>query len=318
MPKVKKRKHAVSSHVTLSQALHIYKPVNRTRKNKISFVDEQLMHAAFFIRHDLAWELTSNCNIYAKDSSSFYVGVLRRTRPHDKKGQRKVTQQYSTVIKSENDVFAFRYSLESKKCKIKLDEYKDGLFLAGDGSMTKHILTTVVPSQHKRNITPARLRNYAMSGSHNLNQLANLSRNPNNCPNKTDFLHHEDIVNACVRKIQSCVREREIQRGAKRMRETINEQAYCISLVKYLSEYISNDKCEMLLIGSDDTEICTTFSPYDKHNATSKARHVIDALCATIEAKENKIPITWIKCCEIAVVKITTQLNEHAQFVRPN
>ena len=318
MPKVKKRKHAVSSHITLSQALHIYKPVNRTRKNKISFVDEQLMHAAFFIRHDLAWELTSNCNIYAKDSSSFYVRVLRRTRPHDKKGQRKVSQQYSSVIEAENNAFAFRYRLESKKCKIKLDEYKDGLFLADGESMTKNILTTVVPSQQKRKITPARLRSYAMSGSHTLNQLANMSRNPNNCPNKTDFLYHEDIVNACVRKIQSCVRKREIQRGAKRMRETINEQAYCISLVKYLSEYISNDKCEMLLIGSDDTEICTTFSPYDKHNATSKARHVIDALCATIEAKENKIPITWIKCCEIAVVKITTQLNEHAQFVRPN
>ena len=74
----------------------------------------------------------------------------------------------------------------------------------------------------------------------------------------------------------------------------------------------------MLLMGSDDTEICATFSPYDKRNATSKARHVADALRAMIEAKENKIPITWIKCCEIAVVKITTQLNKHAQFVRPN
>ena len=260
MPSTKKRKHAVSSKITLNQALHIYKPVNRTRKNKILLVDEQLMHAAFFIRDDLAWELTSNCNIYAKDSHSFYVRVLHRNRPHDRKGQHKVSQQYSTVIEAENNAFVFRYSLESKMCKIKLDGYKDGLCLADYDSTTKSIISTVVPPQHKRKLHPARLKSYVMSGSHKLNQLANVSHNLNNCPGYVDFLYHDDVVNKCAMKIQNCVRKRDIQRGAKRMRETLTEQAYSISLVKYLSNYISNDKCEMLLIGSDNSEICATFS----------------------------------------------------------
>jgi len=73
------------------------------------------------------------------------------------------------------------------------------------------------------------------------------------------------------------------------MREIITEQAYRISLVKYLSKYISNDECDMLLIGSDDPEIFASFSPYDKLNATSKARHVADALRELLTGTLNSI-----------------------------
>lgn len=65
--------------------------------------------------------------------------------------------------------------------------------------------------------------------------------------------------------------------------------------------FISNDECDMLLLGSDDTEVKASFSAYDKHSTTKKARHVADASRSMIEIKENNAAITWIKYCEIVI-----------------
>ena len=108
-----KRKYAVSSSITLSQALHICKPVKRTRVNKISTVNQQLTEATFFIKDDVPWELTSNCTIRAKDSSIFYAIVLWRKRSYDKRGVHTCSIKHKTAIEAENNMFAFRYSLES-------------------------------------------------------------------------------------------------------------------------------------------------------------------------------------------------------------
>ena len=121
MPKVtKKREHAISNSMTLNQALTIYKPIIRTRVNKVSAFDQQLIEAAFFIKDDVGWELTSNCAIYARDAF-FYVKVLWRRRIRDRRGVRKTSQQYTTALEAENNAFSFRYNLESANSKMKID-----------------------------------------------------------------------------------------------------------------------------------------------------------------------------------------------------
>ena len=51
MPKVtKKREHTISNSMTLNQALTIYKPIARTRANKLSALVQRLIEAVFLLK----------------------------------------------------------------------------------------------------------------------------------------------------------------------------------------------------------------------------------------------------------------------------
>ena len=83
-------------------------------------------------------------------------------------------------------------------------------------------------------------------------------------------------------------------------RKKRRDQSYRVFLIKYLSGFISANNCKCLLLGSDDPEVLSTYSPFDQYHVTLKARHVVDALEAMYSATTNEIPITWMKACEIA------------------
>ena len=82
---------------------------------------------------------------------------------HDKKGQRKTSEQYATVIEAENDDFKYRYTLESYNYKLKLDELRSSfeLILESDKPTTNSFsVYSTVPTHppkrakinpHKRN-----------------------------------------------------------------------------------------------------------------------------------------------------------------------
>ena len=140
-----------------------------------------------------------------------------------------------------------------------------------------------------------------MSGSILLNEKANLSMNPNNhLPNSSDLSHAFQTINAEI--IQRALRN-VIKHSAAQMQKTIKSQAYRVQIVKYLSEYIMNENCELLLLGSDDDEILKTFSPYDKSHVRIKTLHIIDALQYLIDCTIKEKAITWDQCCEVAIQK---------------
>jgi len=64
------------------------------------------------------------------------------------------------------------------------------------------------------------------------------------------------------------------------MKNVITNQAYRLSTIKYLSNFIANDDCYILVVGSEDSEIRASFSQYDMKHATLKARHIVDTLRA--------------------------------------
>ena len=150
-----------------------------------------------------------------------------------------------------------------------------------------------------------------MSGSKHLNRLANVSRNPNNCPPNLDFLSEEEIANMFAAKIQRWERGKDIRRASKKMIDAIKNQAYRLSMIKYLSKFLQNNNCEMLILGSEDTEIRSSFSSYDVKNVTLKARHIVDALRALVVATENKQQTTWLQCCEKSLEDNFFNLKEH-------
>ena len=123
MPKQRKRKVKVkaSKAIQRSQASNVYTPVIRLRSKELSPLDHYLMKHTFLeFDGDSPWELTSNCKIF-DSGTGYHVRLLRRGRVHDKQGSRKTSEQYATIIEAENNAFEYRYGLESKKSKIKLD-----------------------------------------------------------------------------------------------------------------------------------------------------------------------------------------------------
>ena len=102
-----------------------------------------------------------------------------------------------------------------------------------------------------------------------------------------DFLSEEEIANVFARKIQRCARGREIRRAARKIKDTLTNQTYRLRIIQYLSKFIQNDQCELLIRGSEHEEILASFSTYDVKNVTLKARHIVDALCVLVFMTEN-------------------------------
>ena len=122
-----------------------------------------------------------------------------------------------------------------------------------------------------------------------------------NNPCHIDFDINSAYSTQCASKIQRWVSNRDVKRAAKKLKETIANQSYRQSLIRYLSKHLCNDTCEYLLLGSDDSEILASFTPFDRKHVTMKARHVTDALRELVAASISNTPITWLECCEKAI-----------------
>ena len=299
--KFKKRKAKGSDVVKKNQASKIYTPIIRLRSKELSPLNMHLMNHAFLQLEHSFWQLTSNCKVF-HSGTGYHVRLLWRGRISDKVGQRRTSQQYETIIEAENNAYEYRYSLESRKSKENLDKMRIDFELVLEGEESTIIINSMdVPSIKRSKLQTRSKRSFGMSGNHHLNQLANSSINPNNCPPNFDFLSEAEIANLFARKIQRCVRGRDIRRAAKNIKDTLTNQTYRLRIIKYLSKFIQNDQCELLIRGSEHEEILASFSTYDVKNVTSKARHIVDALRTLVFMTENKQQITWLECCEKSV-----------------
>lgn len=124
IPKGKKRKLNVAEQ---RQSSNIYYPVTQTRITRLSDLDSQLMMDTFIPNDKVEWSLTSNCKVGNKNGEKFRIRVLVRARVSDKKGKRKNSQWYNSIIDAENNAFNFRYSFESRSVKLKINDYKENL-----------------------------------------------------------------------------------------------------------------------------------------------------------------------------------------------
>ena len=198
-----------------------YMPVLRSRGLKLSAYDNQLMNNAFLPNEELVWERTSNCKIVS-NKSRFRIQLLHRNRATDKKGVRKYSSQYNRAIDGENNAFNYRYNLESKSCRQKIDRYKLNLkeSLGGEASITPLLITPSVSEltttlKRKRSLGFDHRRSYAMSSNELLNKKAKSFRNPNNCLPRL-FNSDNFAQDAYAARIQQLVRYRCMRRSAKK------------------------------------------------------------------------------------------------------
>ena len=219
-----------------------YTPVLRSRGVKLSVYDNQLMNDAFLPNEELAWERTSNCKI-VNYKSKYRIQLLHRNRETDKKGVRKYSSQYNRAIDGENHAFNYRYNLESKSCRQKIDRYKLNLkeCLGGEDSITPSVSVSIPESselttalKRKRNLGFDHRRSYAMSSNELLNQKAKSFRNPNNCLPR--LFHFDKFAHdAYAARIQHIVRNRCVRRSATKLKKTMKDQAYRMYIISYLT-----------------------------------------------------------------------------------
>lgn len=66
---------------------------------------------------------------------------------------------------------------------------------------------------------------------------------------------------------------------------------------------MSTNTCELLLLGSEDPNVLSTYSLFDRQHVALKTSHVVDALGVLYSATGKEKPITWIEVYEIAYDK---------------
>ena len=90
---MKKRKTAgnLSKNFRKKQAFMLYKPIIRSRSNRLSFLELEKLHNSFFDSwEDFSWERTSNLKIDStKSIGKHYLRCNVRLRHNDLKGKRK-------------------------------------------------------------------------------------------------------------------------------------------------------------------------------------------------------------------------------------
>jgi hypothetical protein len=243
----------------------------------------------------------------------YRIRLLLRKRPHDKTGARRVsTSSYCTAIDAEDDAFNFRYSLESKKAKERLEDYKTNLELLLSGTMdSSNPIPEVIesstldqaPAKRQRQLSGKKQKSFGMSASYYLNNRTNAkhSKNPmNSPPNHTSAIASDEVAVIYAMKIQKWIKHRDAVRAAKSWKATFADQNYRLSLLRYLTKHIVNEDPASLLLGAEDAEVASTYSAYDCKRVLLKARHVADAIRIMYEKTETRTPITWLACCEQA------------------
>ena len=270
------------------------------------------MADTFLPNENIVWNLTSNCTISKNGEIGFMVRVLWRKQISERKGTRKSSTVFKTITEAEDNAFEFRYSLKDKATRLRLDKYKMDLDLrfSNVSYVTESMSSPMEPPAKRiRQPSSGTTKKYAMSGSHALNKIVQKCSNPKNSYTALNGIQHLDKMQASAQKIQCYIRNRDIKRSAKNMKAAMTNQTYRLSLIKYLSNFISDNNCVQLLLGADDPEILASYSLYDKVHVTTKAKHITDALLALSEAHQNCECITWVECCETAVTKNYNQIN---------
>ena len=301
--RTRKRKPPLSG-IDRLQIANLYTPVIRPRNKRSSDYDSQLIIDAFLPNSKIVWGLTSNSTICKNGEKGFNIRLSKRLRKTDGKAKRRYSVLYKTIVEAEDNAFMFRYNLEDKSTRLKLDEYKTNLSLClSNSAMALPISPIETPSKRIRQPSTQLKKKYRMSGSYALNVMAGKSNNPNNMYTAVNDSGNLELAKACALKIQRYVRNRDLQRGLKKVKMNTTNHTYRLSLIKYLSKFIANNNCEELLLGADDPEILATYSLYDKQHVTTKARHITDALVSLSDAHQGGRSTTWIQCCEAAVQK---------------
>ena len=260
----RKRKTPLSG-IDRLQIANLYTPVIRPRNKRSSDHDSQLIIDAFLPNSKIVWGLTSNCTICKNGDVGFTVRLNKRERKNDRKASRKSSVLYTTIIEAEDNAFKFRYNLEDKSTRLKLDEYKTNLSLfLSNPAMALPISPIKTPSKRIRQPSAILNKKYAMSGSYALNVIAGKCNNNRNMYTAVNSSGNLELVKARVLKSQRYIRNRDLQRGFKNVKVNTTNHTYCLSLIKYLSKFIANNNCEELLLGADDPEILATYSSYDK------------------------------------------------------
>ena len=162
------------------------------------------MSDTFLPNGNIVLTLTSNCTISKNGDIGFMVRVLRRRQLRDAKGTRKSSTLFKTVTEAEDNVFEFRYSLEDKATRLKIDEYKQDLSLRVSNirDVMEPISSSPKPSTERLRLPSAGTRRkYTMSSSHVLNKIVQRCSNPNNLYTALNGIQYLDKMKASPQKI---------------------------------------------------------------------------------------------------------------------
>jgi len=227
----RKRKPPLSG-IDRLQIANLYTPVIRTRNNRSSDYDSQLIIDAFLPNSKIVWGLTSNSTICKNGEKGFTIRLSKRLRKTDGKAKRTCSVLYKTIVEAEDNAFMFRYNLEDKSTRLKLDEYKTNLSLClSNSAMALPISPIETPSKRIRQPSTQLKKKYRMSGSYALNVMAGKSNNPNNMYTAVNDSGNLELAKACALKIQRYVRNRDLQRGLTKVKVNTTNHTYRLYLI---------------------------------------------------------------------------------------
>jgi hypothetical protein len=125
--------NAISATVTSSQKRHVYHPARRSRALKQSKADNQKFEAALDNEPDpYGWSYTSNARVFPEYKGgatvAWRITVRRRTHASQKTSTNKKSgARYKSQIVAENEMYAYRKSLEPKSIQSKLNLWEQSL-----------------------------------------------------------------------------------------------------------------------------------------------------------------------------------------------
>jgi hypothetical protein len=301
----KRKTKSISNAVIRAQVQVTYTPAKRLRKQSVSAIDAAKFEAALSNDGMFGWDLTSNLAIEPK-RTGYCIRLLKRKRSHATKGERIYSPVYDCIYSAENAAFLYRYSVESSKSRLTVDDWLETTqkFLKGEAIMPQELLSADNCKVAKElKVRPSRVKALAMTASILLRHSTNIpNRNPCNpvADRTSTTVEWVEFANLQASKLQQWIRRRDNRRAATAMKKQAGDQKYRQFIMWHLGKYLKDDDASGLLLGGDDPEIAATFSKHDKEHALEKARHVADAIrCMYVCTLEQK-PTTWIRCCEMA------------------
>jgi hypothetical protein len=132
----RKTQSSISNAVIRAQVQVTYTPAKRLRKQSVSAIDAAKFEAALSNDAMFVWDLTSNMAIEPK-MDGYRIRLLKQKRSHATKGERIYSPIYDCIYSAENAAFSYRYSMESKKSRLNVDDWLENTqkFLTGEAIM---------------------------------------------------------------------------------------------------------------------------------------------------------------------------------------
>jgi hypothetical protein len=298
------KRKAPSQALRAAQLQNTYVPLKRTRLHALSSTEVSKLEAALSNDASYGWTLTSNLRIVEKHN--FYnIVVCRRDKAERTNGKPRFSPRYADQNAAEKAAFEFRYSNEAGTGRRKVDDWFADKQKLLNGVFTVTPRPTEVQSCDLskkaigvRNCSGARKKSLEMSASIQYLESNNIfSRNPSNPSNNMTV---EEFLNKQAKTIQKCLKGRALRRAAKAMRRLATDQAYRKELMRYLGKSLVTRDGLSLLVGAEDVEIAATYTDSDRLFVLDKARHLHDALRMMITYVEERVSITWLRCCELS------------------